>query len=373
MTNGRGGSKSGRGGRGNSGRGGGRGGRGQNYTSASNTVKKGLCSNLGGNVFDYGQNNSADQMRTSWEKLTQYVGITYGLDICNELTNKAQVTLSEPAHTQAVMDRHKLRDAMVRSAQRNMKAARESQLSILEAKVATDASDLQAIMDVVVLKNQLASDAYDALIEVPIDLTDTEKTHYSNEWRTFRDRNAALLKHRGQAYSLLLGQCTQLLQDKLKQETEWTTVSTGYDPLSLYRLIEKTTLSQTEDQYPFATIYDVEKSFYGFRQQELSNPQWYERYNTKVDVGVAIGVTRQHKVLLEYVAMEVHNTKFDTLSDANKDAVRIDAEERYISYAFLRQSGAQHAKLKTDLQNDFTIGDNRYPKNRQQTLHLLDK
>jgi hypothetical protein len=133
MTNGRGGSKSGRGGRGNSGRGGGRGGRGQNYTSASNTVKKGLCSNLGGNVFDYGQNNSADQMRTSWEKLTQYVGITYGLDICNELTNKAQVTLSEPGHTQVVMDRHKLRDAMVRSAQRNMKAARESQLSILEA------------------------------------------------------------------------------------------------------------------------------------------------------------------------------------------------------------------------------------------------
>jgi hypothetical protein len=26
-----------------------------------------------------------------------------------------------------------------------------------------------------------------------------------------------------------------------------------------------------------------------------------------------------------------------------------------------------------DLQNDFTTGDNRYPKNRQQKLHLLDK
>jgi hypothetical protein len=26
-----------------------------------------------------------------------------------------------------------------------------------------------------------------------------------------------------------------------------------------------------------------------------------------------------------------------------------------------------------DLQNDFTTGDNRYPKNRQQTLHLLEK
>jgi hypothetical protein len=42
-------------------------------------------------------------------------------------------------------------------------------------------------------------------------------------------------------------------------------------------------------------------------------------------------------------------------------------------YAFLRQSGIQHGNLKVDLQNDFTTGDNRYPKNRQQTLYLLEK
>jgi hypothetical protein len=53
--------------------------------------------------------------------------------------------------------------------------------------------------------------------------------------------------------------------------------------------------------------------------------------------------------------------------------VRDNTEERYISYAFLRQSGTQHGNLKVDLQNDFTASENRYPKNRQQTLHLLDK
>jgi hypothetical protein len=53
--------------------------------------------------------------------------------------------------------------------------------------------------------------------------------------------------------------------------------------------------------------------------------------------------------------------------------VRDDAEERYISYALLRQSVTQHGNLKVDLQKDFTTGDTRYPKNRQQTLHLLDK
>jgi hypothetical protein len=75
-----------------------------------------------------------------------------------------------------------------------------------------------------------------------------------------------------------------------------------YDPLTLYRLIERTVLAQTEYQYPFATVYDQELSFYSFKQDNLSNPQWYELFDTKVDVSRAIGVTQQHKVLLEYVA-----------------------------------------------------------------------
>jgi hypothetical protein len=58
---------------------------------------------------------------------------------------------------------------------------------------------------------------------------------------------------------------------------------------------------------------------------------------------------------------------------AEQKLVRDNAEERYVSYAFLQQSGIQHGHLKVDLQNDFNTGDNLYPKNRQQTLHLLDK
>jgi hypothetical protein len=90
----------------------------------------------------------------------------------------------------------------------------------------------------------------------------------------------------------------------MKQDTDWNTVIILYDPLTLYQLIERTVLAQTEDQYPFATVYDQELSFYLFKKENLSNPQWYERFNTKVDVNGAIRVTRQHKVLLEYVAQE---------------------------------------------------------------------
>ena len=69
----------------------------------------------------------------------------------------------------------------------------------------------------------------------------------------------------------------------MKQDTEWNVVSTSYELLTLYRLIEKTVLGQTEDQYPFVTVYSQELGFYTFRQDNLPNPQWYNRFKTEVD------------------------------------------------------------------------------------------
>jgi hypothetical protein len=79
----------------------------------------------------------------------------------------------------------------------------------------------------------------------------------------------------------------------MKKDSEWTNLSTSYDPLTMYRLIERVVLAHTENQYPFATVYDQELSCYLFRQDILSNPQWCERFNTKVDGVDAIGVKRQ--------------------------------------------------------------------------------
>jgi hypothetical protein len=372
---------SGRGGRNNgrSGRGRGnanRGGRGQgwcqNYTGSANAAKRGLCTNLGTHVFEYGQKSEAEQMRNSREKLVQYVGTNYGQDINNELQNKAWVVLTEPVHTDDVLARHSVREVTIRNGQLNIQQARQAQENILKAAVQAG-TDMDAPMRLTILQNEISQGEFAASIEVPVVLTDSDKTQFSNDWRTFRERNTNLVKHRGQAFSLIQGQCAQLLQDKIKQDTDWNTVSISYDSLTLYRLIERTVLAQTEDQYPCATLYDQKLSFYSFKQDNISNPQWYERFNTKFDVSGAIGLTRQYILLLEYVAQESYTRSFTDLGPVEQQLVRDDAEERYVPYAFLCQSGTQHGNLKVDLQNDFTTGDNRYPKNHQQTLHLLDK
>ena len=86
-----------------------------------------------------------------------------------------------------------------------------------------------------------------------------------------------------------------------------------YDHLQILTLIKKTALAQTEDQYPFSTVYEQERSIYSFSQNTLSNEKWYERFSTKIDVGLAINVTQKHQVLL-YNVTEESNKKFkDTI------------------------------------------------------------
>ncbi len=137
---------------------------------------------------------------------------------------------------------------------------------------------------------------------------------------------------------MIRGQCMQVLPDKMKHDSDWPQASESCDPLTLLRLIEKTILAQTEDQRPFATVYEQECTLCSFSQNMLSNEQWHERFNTKIDVGTAIGVTRQHQLLLKHVAAEAGMLEFDDLPQDDQEEVRAKAEERHLSCVFLQQS-----------------------------------
>jgi hypothetical protein len=184
-------------------------------------------------VFDYGKQSTADQMRTSWENLVQYVGTNYGQDINNELQNKVWVILTEPVHTNDVLARHSVREVMIQNGQLNIQQAQQAQETILKAAVQAG-TDMDAPMNLAIIQNEISQGEFAASIEVPVVLTESEKTQFSNDWRTFQERNANLIKHRCQAFSLIQGQCTQLLQDKMKQDMDWNTVIVSYYPLTLY-------------------------------------------------------------------------------------------------------------------------------------------
>jgi hypothetical protein len=157
-------------------------------------------------------------MRTTQEKIGQYVGIKYGEDIANELTNKAMVTIPPPVYSTVILLRHQEWERHVRRKQVNMRTALDVKLAQLQS--ASGTQDAVAIAEV---KNQVNDVVYHQGQEVPYNLTDSEKLEYSNERKTHSQHITTLEKHCGNVYALIYGQCTQILQDKMKQDKNWAT------------------------------------------------------------------------------------------------------------------------------------------------------
>jgi hypothetical protein len=91
------------------------------------------------------------------------------------------------------------------------------------------------------------------------------------------------------------------------------------------------------------------------------------------DVAHSIGVELEHKVLWEYCAQSKHSMSYGALGTTDQAAMHQAAEDLYLAYILLVNSGGQHEHLRKELQNDFTKGSNKYPENCSQTLLFLDR
>ena len=123
---------------GNSGRGKGGRGKGASATVPKKASEVGACKDLEGHIFTIGSANKGkdgDMLRTSMEKMATYIGTKYGDEAAQEWTSGKKITLSEPAYSQAIPDRHAA----------NVKATREQielRLKSLSAEKTTIESEI---------------------------------------------------------------------------------------------------------------------------------------------------------------------------------------------------------------------------------------
>jgi hypothetical protein len=262
--------------------------------------KQGFIPTLGEHIFDYNVHNAAAQMQTTWEKIVEYVSSTYSNDISTELDTRKTLVLPPPEHSKETLDKHKEQEELrktqlartILGLKTDLKAHRSEKGH--SARVAADMENEIESLTVAMKKSR------------PIVLEGDAKIAWDTEWKNYNKRKQELVKHRGQCFGLIRGQCTRTLIDKMEHDASWSTTIESGDPLLLYNLIEKTILSQSEETYPFAIIYKHERKMYLSAQNNLTNNQWYHQFVTAANVAVSQGVERQHGVLRDYVAKQLH-------------------------------------------------------------------
>jgi DNA polymerase IIIc chi subunit len=91
---------------------------------------------------------------------------------------------------------------MIRNGHMNIQRSQKAQDTILEAAVQAGL-EMEAPMKLALLQNEISQGEFSANVEVQIVLNDSQKNQLGNEWRTYRERNYNLIKHRCQAFSLI--------------------------------------------------------------------------------------------------------------------------------------------------------------------------
>ncbi len=77
----------------------------------------GACKDLKEHIFTIGSGNKGkdgDMLRTSMEKMATDIGTKYSNEAAQEWTSKKKITLSKPAYSQAIWDRHVARVKVTR-------------------------------------------------------------------------------------------------------------------------------------------------------------------------------------------------------------------------------------------------------------------
>jgi hypothetical protein len=261
----------------------------------------GACKDLEQNVFTIGSGNKGkdgDLLRTSKEKLALFIGTNYGDDACQEWQSEKQLVLQEPTYPDSVLARHAVREKAVINRVTKMVTSLKKQLQVIEAKLLLTPKDLNLLKSQMEVKNKLSAAKLELTDVVEVKTTSDEGMAFSNSWCTYPERTDCLVRSRGKVYSLVLGQCKTVLLDKMKQDAAWQGVSDSYDPLQLFKLIEKIILKQLDDQYKIAIIMEQLTLLLVYCQDDgVMNAAYYDQFKTKVDVAEHIGVSCDNPVL----------------------------------------------------------------------------
>jgi hypothetical protein len=177
----------------------------------------GACKDLKGHIFNISSGNKGkdgDMLRTSMEKMATYIGMKYSDKAAQEWTSGKKIILQEPAYLQAILVRHAERVKATREhIQLRLKSLRAEKMAN-EAELISAPTNCGLLKELREVDYQIAKGDIELKDEVEMKLSDDEKTAPSNAWCSHRELSNSLKKSRGKIYSLLLGQCTQVLVDK---------------------------------------------------------------------------------------------------------------------------------------------------------------
>jgi hypothetical protein len=198
---------------------------------------------------------------------------------------------------------------------------------------------------------------------------------FKGQLEAFVKRTATLEDNIQKTCSLVIGQCADLLQSKLKQQAQWNTISLEQDAIALVSLIKTITFKFEDQKFPPLALYQSKANVHNLRQNNMSNHECLQRFQNLVDVATSYDGQLHDQSIVDICTEKLHPGKTcSSLSEAQKVAAQTASSELCLATMFIHQSDRRRfGKLSEELENSFTKGNDDYPDNRVSAYHLINE
>jgi hypothetical protein len=173
-----------------------------------------------------------------------------------------EIILLEPTYLQAIIGRHPERVEATKDCISlkftNLHYEKVANVS----KISNSPTNCALLKEMHEINDKIACCKIKLKDKIDMKLTNAKKMAHSYAWQTHRKTTESLKKSRGKAFSLILGQCTQVLVDKMMQDADWIEMSKLFDPTLPFKLVEKFVLKQLDNQNKTAVLIAEQLSIY---------------------------------------------------------------------------------------------------------------
>ena len=174
-------------------------------------------------------------------------------------------------------------------------------------------------------------------------------------------------------YSLVWGQRTDILRQKLEALHDFEEMSTNGDGLALLKAIKNTAFNFQSQKYLPHSLYESTRRFYMTVQGKYMTTQAYlEQFQNMIDVIGHTGGMVGHQPGIERAIMRERGIDPTNATTMQQMEIEKDAQNRYLAVALMLGSDkARFGRLLENLENDYLQGQNNYPTSITAAYNLL--
>jgi hypothetical protein len=157
------------------------------------------------------------------EAIVTYVSSHFGENVAKELQTRQRTVLPPPVLDPTIEAKWRAKLAVHQAIVQAKVDSYMKLLNTIEAAVAASPGDLN-LAEKQIEVTEKKSKAEKELLEDPtveLVMTINEKYSHSNAHWTHREDNHKFSEKRAKVYSLMMGQCTVPLKDKMKEDPDW--------------------------------------------------------------------------------------------------------------------------------------------------------